>query len=173
MSGAEGGARGEGTAGRGAGADGAAGRGAGAGTDGGADADKGLVSTTSGSGAAREATSASPGWTGAVGEPTRLLLLRHGQTPMSVDRRYSGSTSNPSLTDFGRRQARAAAERMALGDWDISWIIASPLARALETAEYASAELGLDIHVDDDLRETDFGTWEGLKIGRASCRERV
>ena len=51
MSGAEGGARGEGTAGRGAGADGAAGRGAGAVTDGGADADKGLVSTTSGSGA--------------------------------------------------------------------------------------------------------------------------
>ena len=100
--------------------------------------DKGLVATTSGSGAAREATSASPGWTGAVGEPTRLLLLRHGQTPMSIDRRYSGSSSNPSLTDFGRRQARAAAERLALGDWDIRGIIVSPQARALETAEYAS-----------------------------------
>lgn len=171
MSGAEGDARGEATVGRSAGAAGAVGCDAGAGTDGGADADKGLVSTTSGSGAAREATSASPGWTGAVGEPTRLLLLRHGQTPMSVDRRYSGSTSNPSLTDFGRRQARAAAERLALGDWDIGGIIASPLARALETAEYASAELGLDIHVDDDLRETDFGTWEGLTFGEAAARD--
>ena len=133
--------------------------------------DKGLVATTSGSGAAREATSASPGWTGAVGEPTRLLLLRHGQTPMSIDRRYSGSSSNPSLTDFGRRQARAAAERLALGDWDIRGIIVSPQARALETAEYASAELGLDICVDDDLRETDFGTWEGLTFGEAAARD--
>lgn len=132
---------------------------------------KGLVSTTSGSGSAREATSASPGWTGAVGEPTRLLLLRHGQTPMSIDRRYSGSSSNPSLTDFGRRQARAAADRLALGDWEIGGIIASPQARALETAEYASAELGLDICVDDDLRETDFGTWEGLTFGEAAARD--
>lgn len=130
----------------------------------------GLVATTSGSGDAVEASSASPGWTGAVGEPTRLLLLRHGQTPMSVDRRYSGSASNPSLTDFGRRQARAAAQRLALGDWTISGIIASPQARALETAEYASAELGLDICVDDDLRETDFGDWEGLTFGEAVAR---
>ena len=52
-----------------------------------------------------------------------------------------------------------------------SGIIASPLARALETAEYASAELGLDIHVDDDLRETDFGTWEGLTFGEAAARD--
>lgn len=133
--------------------------------------DKGLVATTSGSGSAREATSSSPGWTGAVGEPTRLILLRHGQTPMSVDRRYSGSASNPSLTDFGRRQARAAAERLALGDWDIRGIIASPQARALETAAYAAGELGLRILVDDDLRETDFGEWEGLTFGEAHARD--
>ncbi|QXA53620.1 Putative phosphoserine phosphatase 2 [Corynebacterium freneyi] len=122
-------------------------------------------------GSTREATSASPGWTGAVGEPTRLLLLRHGQTPMSVDRRYSGSASNPSLTDFGRRQARAAADRLVAGDWDIRGIIASPQARALETATYAAVELGLGISVDDDLRETDFGTWEGLTFGEAAARD--
>lgn len=126
----------------------------------------------SGKGPVNEATSSSPGWTGAVGEPTRFLLLRHGQTPMSIDRRYSGSKSNPSLTDFGRKQARAAADRLGMGDWDITGIVASPQARALETAEFCADELGLDLHVDYDLRETDFGEWEGLTFGEAHARDR-
>ena len=50
----------------------------------------------------------SPGWTGARGTPTRLLLLRHGQTELSVERRYSGR-GNPALTEVGRQQAEAAA----------------------------------------------------------------
>ena len=49
-----------------------------------------------------------PGWTGARGTATRLLLLRHGQTELSVQRRYSGQ-GNPALTELGRRQAEAAA----------------------------------------------------------------
>ena len=60
---------------------------------------------------------------------------------------------------------------MALGDWDIDAIICSPLARAVETAEYASAELGLDVCLDDGLRETDFGTWEGLTFSEAADRD--
>ena len=53
-----------------------------------------------------------PGWTGARGAPTRFLLLRHGQTELSVQRRYSGR-GNPALTDLGRRQAEAAAQYLA------------------------------------------------------------
>ncbi|EUA27019.1 hypothetical protein I548_5126 [Mycobacterium intracellulare] len=53
-----------------------------------------------------------PGWTGARGTPTRLLLLRHGQTELSVQRRYSGR-GNPALTEVGRRQADAAARYLA------------------------------------------------------------
>ena len=53
-----------------------------------------------------------PGWTGARGTPTRLLLLRHGQTELSVQRRYSGR-GNPALTELGRRQADAAARYLA------------------------------------------------------------
>ena len=49
------------------------------------------------------------GWTGARGAPTRFLLLRHGQTELSMERRYSGR-GNPALTDLGRRQAEAAAQ---------------------------------------------------------------
>ena len=49
-----------------------------------------------------------PDWRGARSTPTRLLLLRHGQTELSVNRRYSGR-GNPALTELGRRQAAAAA----------------------------------------------------------------
>uniref|UniRef100_UPI002456C69C bifunctional RNase H/acid phosphatase n=1 Tax=Nocardia abscessus TaxID=120957 RepID=UPI002456C69C len=54
----------------------------------------------------------SPGWTGATGRPTRLLLLRHGQTELSVQRRYSGR-GNPPLTPLGREQAARAAKMLA------------------------------------------------------------
>jgi len=48
-------------------------------------------------------------WTAAQGEPAVTLLLRHGQTPMSVQKRYAGRTDAP-LTDTGIRQAAAAAK---------------------------------------------------------------
>ena len=59
-----------------------------------------------------ETPSSPPGWTGARGAPTRFLLLRHGQTELSTQRRYSGR-GNPALTDVGRRQADAAAQYLA------------------------------------------------------------
>lgn len=110
-----------------------------------------------------------PGWTGAVGAPTRLLLLRHGQTDLSVQRRYSGR-GNPPLTDLGRRQARAAAGYLA-GKGGISAVISSPLARAQETAAIAAGALGLAVNVDEDLIETDFGSWEGLTFAEAAAAD--
>jgi broad specificity phosphatase PhoE len=98
-------------------------------------------------------------WTGNRGEPTRLLLLRHGQTELSVQRRYSGR-GNPELTDTGRRQADAAARYLA-GRGGIAAVITSPLQRAYDTAAAAAKALGLDVAVDEDLIETDFGAWEG------------
>jgi ribonuclease H / adenosylcobalamin/alpha-ribazole phosphatase len=109
------------------------------------------------------------GWTGARGAPTRFLLLRHGQTELSVERRYSGR-GNPALTDLGRRQAEAAAQFVAQRT-DIAAVIASPLQRAYETAEAAAKALGLDVAVDADLIETDFGGWEGLTFGEAAERD--
>jgi ribonuclease H / adenosylcobalamin/alpha-ribazole phosphatase len=110
------------------------------------------------------------GWTGATGAPTRLLLLRHGQTELSRERRYSGR-GNPALTDLGRRQADAAAGYLAHRD-DIAAVISSPLQRAHDTATAAAKALGLDVTVDDDLTETDFGAWEGLTFAEASARDR-
>jgi ribonuclease H / adenosylcobalamin/alpha-ribazole phosphatase len=108
-----------------------------------------------------------PGWTGAVGEPTRMLLLRHGQTELSVQRRYSGR-GNPPLTDLGRRQAAAAATYLA-GRGGVAAVISSPLQRAYDTASAAAKALGAgDVVVDDDLIETDFGDWEGLTFAEAA-----
>jgi ribonuclease H / adenosylcobalamin/alpha-ribazole phosphatase len=110
-----------------------------------------------------------PGWTGARGMPTRLLLLRHGQTELSVHRRYSGR-GNPALTEVGRRQAGAAARYLAQRG-GIAAVLSSPLQRAYDTAATAAKALGLDVTVDDDLIETDFGAWEGLTFAEAAERD--
>ena len=98
-------------------------------------------------------------WISAQGEPTVTLLLRHGQTPMSVQKRYSGRTDAP-LTDTGIRQAAAAAKRLALAGIDA--IVTSPRQRAVRTAEEVAAATGIPVLTDDGFRETDFGAWEGL-----------
>lgn len=110
-----------------------------------------------------------PGWTGATGTATRLLLLRHGQTELSVNRRYSGR-GNPPLTETGRRQADAAARYLAQAG-GIAAVISSPLQRCRDTAEAAARLLGLDVAVDEDLTETDFGAWEGLTFAEAAERD--
>ena len=107
-------------------------------------------------------------WTGNTGGPTRLLLLRHGQTELSRQRRYSGR-GDPELTDTGRRQAAYAARYLA-DKRGISAVISSPLQRAHATATAAADALGLTVAVDPDLIETDFGEWEGLTFPEAAER---
>lgn len=107
-----------------------------------------------------------PGWTGATGRPTRILLARHGQTPLSVDRRYSGQ-GDPQLTDLGLVHAERTAARLAAHP-HLAAVISSPLSRALGTAERAAKAAGVPLVVDDDLIETDFGSWEGLTFREAS-----
>ena len=103
----------------------------------------------------------------AQGEPTVTLLLRHGQTPMSVQKRYAGRSDVP-LTDTGIRQAAAAAKRLA--DAGIDVIVTSPLLRATRTAQAVAAVTGAPVVTDEGFRETDFGAWEGLTF--AEVRER-
>lgn len=119
--------------------------------------------------ASTETPTSPAGWTGARGAPTRFLLLRHGQTELSVERRYSGR-GNPPLTELGRRQAEAAATHLAQRG-GIDAVISSPLQRAYDTAAAAAKALGLDVTVDQDLIETDFGAWEGLTFGEAAQRD--
>lgn len=119
------------------------------------------------SGAAPSAGS-STGWSAAPDTaPTRLVLLRHGQTPMSVERRFAG-TSDIELTGAGREQARLAARRLAGAG--IEAVVSSPLRRTVDTARIVADELGLEPETEEGLRETDFGAWEGLTF--AEVRER-
>ena len=106
-------------------------------------------------------------WISARGEPTVTLLLRHGQTPMSVQKRYSGRSDAP-LTDTGIRQAAAAAKRLATAGVDA--IVTSPLQRARRTAEEVAAATGIPVLTDEGFRETDFGAWEGLTFAEVRAR---
>lgn len=116
-------------------------------------------------------TEKSPSWQGQRDRPTRILLLRHGQTALSMERRYSGR-GNPELTDLGRLQAAAAARRIAAGALGaVDAVVASPLVRATATAQAAAAALGLPVQRFDGLIETDFGEWEGLSFGEAARRD--
>lgn len=112
---------------------------------------------------------ASAAWTGQVDAPTRLLLLRHGQTALSVQRRYSGH-GDPELTELGLRQAAGAAARLARVE-GIAAVLSSPLRRALQTAEAVAAATGAPLVVRRPLIETDFGAWEGLTFAEARDRD--
>jgi broad specificity phosphatase PhoE len=90
---------------------------------------------------------------------TELLLVRHGETDWNAAGRLQGHTDRP-LNDYGRRQAKALAERLSAEHVDA--IYASDLSRAKETAEIVGERLGLAVVVDPDLREKHWGTWEGL-----------
>ncbi|MFF9772097.1 bifunctional RNase H/acid phosphatase [Streptomyces sp. NPDC013978] len=116
--------------------------------------------------AARNVASVAPD----LGTPATFVLLRHGETPLTPQKRFSGSGgSDPSLSDVGRYQAeRVAAALAARGT--IQEVVSSPLARCRETAGIVAARLGLKVAVEDGLRETDFGAWEGLSFGEV--RER-
>ena len=122
-----------------------------------------------------ERADTAPAWTGATTTATRLLLLRHGQSPMSVRREYSGSASDPALTEIGQQQAQRAAAHLArlqeTGVWDISAIIASPQLRTQQTAAAVAEALGLPIDSDPRLRETDFGRWEGKTFSEAAAAD--
>ena len=106
-------------------------------------------------------------WRPGQGEPTATLLLRHGQTAMSAQKRYAGRSDAP-LTDVGVQQAAAAAKRLASSG--IAVIMTSPLLRTVQTAQEVAAVTGAAVITDDGFRETDFGAWEGLTF--TEVRER-
>jgi probable phosphoglycerate mutase len=98
------------------------------------------------------------GWQDAPAPATTTLLLRHGQTPLSIEKRFSGR-GDADLTELGREQALAAARRLASSP--AVAVISSPLGRARQTAEAVADALGLEVEVDEGFQETDFGDWEG------------
>jgi probable phosphoglycerate mutase len=100
-------------------------------------------------------------WEADLGTPTRVILMRHGQTGHTVERRFSGSGgADPSLDEAGRAQADTAAAWLE-SRGGVDAIVTSPAARARETAELIADALALPVEVDEGLRETSFGAWDG------------
>lgn len=105
-----------------------------------------------------------------LGPPATFVLLRHGETALTPEKRFSGSGgTDPELSAAGRRQAEATAAALAARG-SIQAVVSSPLRRCRETAQTVAARLGLEVRIEEGLRETDFGAWEGLTF--AEVRER-
>ena len=115
-------------------------------------------------------------WMAEQGPVTRFILVRHGQTAMSVAKQYSGH-ADPELTEFGRKQALAAAQ--ALVDTPVDAIVCSPLKRCQQTAQAIARSVrpagadkdALEVETVAGLIEVDFGLWEGKTFAEAHAAD--
>jgi ribonuclease H / adenosylcobalamin/alpha-ribazole phosphatase len=96
--------------------------------------------------------------------PTTLILVRHGVTAHTAEKRFSGGlgSSNPGLTDEGRDQVRATAEWLKPIADDVDVVVSSPVRRTLESAEILGEVLGHPLEVEEGFAEMEFGAWDGL-----------
>jgi len=95
--------------------------------------------------------------------PAVALLVRHGRTP-TTGTILPGRAPGLHLSDAGRAQAQAAAERIASLTTPPVAVYASPLERAVETARPIASKLGLRVRIDKGLLECDFGEWTGQSL---------
>ena len=107
------------------------------------------------------------GWGAPAGPVTTLVLVRHGATSYTADKRFSGGLagSNPGLTDEGRAQVREVAEWLAPLGEAVEAVVASPVRRTRESAEILAERLGLDVVEEPGFAEMEFGAWDGMSFG--------
>ncbi len=98
---------------------------------------------------------------------TRLFLIRHGETIANREFRYIG-VRDEALSTLGQTQAIQLAE--ALSVFPVAAVYSSPLQRAYDTALQIAARHKLEVQPVDDLRECNFGTWEGLSRAEVLAR---
>ena len=90
---------------------------------------------------------------------TKIYLVRHGATDWNVNKRAQGQADVP-MNTLGYEQSEGSAER--LESEDIGAVYASDLQRASETAKAIARRHGLEVRLDERLREIDQGDWTGL-----------
>ncbi|MET0866409.1 MAG: bifunctional RNase H/acid phosphatase [Nakamurella sp.] len=94
------------------------------------------------------------------GEPTRFVVVRHGETTWGAEARFAGR-EDVSLTLRGRRQASAVAARIARLAPAV--VLTSPLQRCRNTAQAIAAEVGAPVQVDERLIDGLLGDWTGFR----------
>lgn len=111
------------------------------------------------------------GWRGVMeGDPTTVILLRHGVTSHTQRKLFSGSGGEDlPLVDEGLEQARRAAAWIAeRGGADA--IVASPLLRTRQTAAQVGDRLGLPVEIEPGFAEAGFGDWDGFSFAEIMKR---
>jgi broad specificity phosphatase PhoE/ribonuclease HI len=115
------------------------------------------------------------GWSTAGATPTRIVLVRHGETDHTTEKRFSGglASSNPGLNERGRAQVRATAEWLAPLADQVDAVVTSPVRRTRESAEILAEVLGKhEIDVEDGFAEMEFGAWDGLTFSEVAERHK-
>ena len=92
----------------------------------------------------------------------KIFLVRHGESEGNLGGTLQGCRLDTPLTRRGRRQAEALSVRLA--EAEIDDVVASPMARARETAAICAAPHGLAVRLDLELVEFDWGVWTGLPL---------
>jgi ribonuclease H / adenosylcobalamin/alpha-ribazole phosphatase len=113
------------------------------------------------------------GWSSARAEVqvADVVVLRHGDTRFSPERRFSGvGSGDPGLSAVGREQVRRAADSALLRGSTFAEVLTSPMTRCQETARIVAEALGVSIIVERDLREMDFGLWEEMTFDEVQDR---
>ncbi|MGC4111538.1 MAG: bifunctional RNase H/acid phosphatase [Nocardioides sp.] len=121
--------------------------------------------------AVEEAAEPGRGWS-PPGEPvTTLVLVRHGATALTAEKRFSGglASSNPGLTDEGRAQVREVSDWLAPIAGAVEVVVTSPVRRTRESAEIVAERLGVGLVDEPGFAEMEFGSWDGLTF--AEVRE--
>lgn len=107
--------------------------------------------------------------------PTTLVLVRHGVTPHTTGRRFSGGLGgdNPALSDEGRAQVAEVAQWLRELAEDIDVVVASPVRRTRETADIIATELGLEVTEEAGFAEMEFGAWDGLTFAEVAEKDKA
>ncbi|GAA1538213.1 bifunctional RNase H/acid phosphatase [Nocardioides humi] len=121
--------------------------------------------------AAEEASSPATG----PGQPTTIVLVRHGVTPHTTGRRFSGGLGgdNPALSEEGRAQAAEVAAWLTELKESVDVVVASPVRRTRETADIVAGALGLPVEEEAAFAEMEFGEWDGLSFTEVAERDRA
>ncbi|MDX6375175.1 MAG: ribonuclease / adenosylcobalamin/alpha-ribazole phosphatase [Nocardioidaceae bacterium] len=109
------------------------------------------------------------------GPPTTLVLVRHGVTPHTAAKKFSGGlkSSNPGLSDEGRAQIRTTADWLAPIAEGVAAVVASPVRRTLESAEIIAEMLEKKVDVEPAFAEMEFGGWDGLTFAEVAERDQA
>lgn len=128
----------------------------------------GLGGETKPASAAQNPATAKPdrGWSAKSDDPTTLILVRHGVTPYTAKKLFSGSGGEDvALTEQGFHQAAVVGDYLHKRG-DIDAIVSSPLLRTRQTAASISERLALDPVLEPGLAEVSFGSWDGLSFSQ-------